>query len=440
MKKMFYFVFAFVATLLFVPSVYALDPEYNLQMGSEKKEVFLANGNAITVTADPDNAEGAIITWEGGSQKVTKAVTIFGGAHNDATELATTSITMNGGKVKNIFGGGLHKSGVGTSNVVINGGQVTGAIMGGGYHGFLRDADYTADLSSLTAADAATSPVYVDSANITVNGGNLDGVNIFGGGGGYSRTGDVFITITSHTGTIAYLIGSGSNGYTGNTTILVEDGSVTNMYAVNRGSVERAIMVVEGGEVENLYSGAEPDPRGLVGIVETSEIYVEGGQVTNLSPGVVGGLDGSNATNVAPTTGVTVSFNSDTVTNIDDSEFPKDAVTETVTLTLVTFDGTETIEVPKGVILDEETLIMDLNNELKDLGYEVEGIYADEDYIEAFDFSVALDAATTMYVNVVEIVEESNPATADAGVTAAIVFAAIAILGLGFAVRKRCFN
>ena len=109
MKKMFYFVFAFVATLLFVPSVYALDPEYNLEMGTETKEVFLANGNAITVTADPDNAEGAIITWEGGSQKVTKAVTIFGGAHNDATELATTSITMNGGKVKNIFGGGLHK-------------------------------------------------------------------------------------------------------------------------------------------------------------------------------------------------------------------------------------------------------------------------------------------------------------------------------------------
>lgn len=45
-----------------------------------------------------------------------------------------------------------------------------------------------------------------------------------------------------------------------------------------------------------------------------------------------------------------------------------------------------------------------------------------------------------MYVDVVELVETPNPGTADAGLTAAIVFAALAILGLGFAVRKRCFN
>ena len=47
---------------------------------------------------------------------------------------------------------------------------------------------------------------------------------------------------------------------------------------------------------------------------------------------------------------------------------------------------------------------------------------------------------TLMYINLVEIVNASNPATADTGVTTAIVFAALAILGLGFAVRKRCFN
>ncbi|MBO5414348.1 MAG: hypothetical protein J6A17_01840 [Bacilli bacterium] len=440
MKKMFYFVFAFVATLLFVPSVYALDPEYNLQMGTDNKEVFLANGNAITVTADPDNAEGAIITWEGGSQKVTKAVTIFGGAHNDATELATTSITMNGGKVKNIFGGGLHKSGVGTSNISINGGQVTGSIMGGGYHGFLTDADYTAELASLTASDAPTSPVYVKEAYITVNGGNLDGVMIFGGGGGYSRTDIANIEINNHTGTIAYLIGGGSNGYTGKAYVTLNEGSVDVMQSVNRGSMDSTLLVVNGGEVENLYVVAEEDPLALVGVVTAASVVVEGGLVTNLETGVSGGLDGSNNTNAVPTEGVYVTYNEDTVTNIDETTFPEDAVTETVTLTLVTFDGTETVEVPKGSVWDEEELIEELNADLKDLGYEVEGIYADEDYTKAYDFSVALDADTTMYINLVEIVNASNPATADAGVTAAIVFAALAILGLGFALRKRCFN
>ena len=195
MKKMFYFVFAFVATLLFVPSVSALAPEYNLQMGTEKKEVFLANGNAITITADPDNANGAIITWADGSQKVTKAVTIFGGAHDSEEELASTSITMNGGIVKNIMGGGLHVSGVDNANIVINGGKVTGSIMGGGYHGFLSDDDYTTKLKAYTAADAKTSKVYVKNAFITVNGGDLDGVMIFGGGGGYNRVDATYIII-----------------------------------------------------------------------------------------------------------------------------------------------------------------------------------------------------------------------------------------------------
>lgn len=440
MKKMFYFVFALVTALFFVPSVSALAPEYYTEMGTQKKEVFLANGNAITIAADPDNANGAIITWADGSQKVTKAVSIFGGAHNNATELATTSITMNGGIVKNIFAGGLHISGVATADVIVNGGQVTGSIMGGGYHGFLTDDDYNAELKDLTAADAATSPVYVKTSNITVNGGNLDGVMIFGGGGGYSRVDDVTINIVSHTGTLSYLIGGGSNGYTGNATIVVEGGSVDTMYAVNRGSVDSANMLVSGGEVENLYSGSEPGSGSLVGTVTESNIYVEGGNVTNVAPGEVGGLDGSTGTNAAPTTGVTVSYNEDTVTNIDETTFPEDAVTETVTLTLVTFDGTESVEVPKGVIYNEEALEMDLNAELEALGYEVEGFYADEDYTQAFDFSVAIDTDTTMYINVVEIVDASNPGTADIGLTAAIASIIIAVLGLGYALRKRCFN
>ena len=439
MKKMFYFVFAFVATLLFVPSVSALAPEYNLQMGTEKKEVFLANGNAITITADPDNANGAIITWADGSQKVTKAVTIFGGAHDSEEELASTSITMNGGIVKNIMGGGLHVSGVDTANIVINGGKVTGSIMGGGYHGFLSDDDYTTKLKAYTAADAKTSKVYVKNAFITVNGGDLDGVMIFGGGGGYNRVDATNIIINDHTGTLSYLIGGGSNGYTGTAYVEVNEGSVDTMQSVNRGSMDTAELAVNGGAIENLYVGAAPDSR-LVGVVENTTVVVEGGNVTNLETGVMGGLDASGATNAAPTEGIEVVFNDSSVENIDETAFPEDSVIATIKFTAVVLGESESIEIPKGSVIDEEEFMKQITEALKEEGYEVKGVYADEDFTTEFDFAAELNADTTMYVDVVELVETPNPGTADAGVTAAIVFAALAILGLGFAVRKRCFN
>ena len=140
---------------------------------------------------------------------------------------------------------------------------------------------------------------------------------IFGGGGGYSRTDIANIEINDHTGTIAYLIGGGSNGYTGKAYVTLNEGSVDVMQSVNRGSMDSTLLVVNGGEVENLYVVAEEDPLALVGVVTAASVVVEGGLVTNLETGVSGGLDGSNNTNAAPTEGVYVTYNEDTVTNID---------------------------------------------------------------------------------------------------------------------------
>lgn len=92
---------------------------------------FFANGTPITIT-ERESGEGALITWEGGSQLVGPNAIIFGGCHNSKTYV-DTNITMNGGTVKHIFGGGLHESYVGTANVVLNGGSVQ-YVMGGGQH------------------------------------------------------------------------------------------------------------------------------------------------------------------------------------------------------------------------------------------------------------------------------------------------------------------
>ena len=120
--------------------------------------------------------------------------------------------------------------------------------------------------------------------------------------------------------------------------------------------------------------------------------------------------------------------------------FPEDSVIATIKFTAVVLGESESIEIPKGSVIDEEEFMKQITEALKEEGYEVKGVYADEDFTTEFNFAAELNADTTMYVDVVELVETPNPGTADAGVTAAIVFAALAILGLGFAVRKRCFN
>lgn len=118
MKKKLLFLMA--AFALFVPSVLAAEePTYD-----ESTKALFANGTPVTIEDRTDGIAGALVKWNGGEKLLTADNSVFGGSHDSATKLDSTSITMNGGTLNNIFGGGLHKSYVGTSTVVINGGTI----------------------------------------------------------------------------------------------------------------------------------------------------------------------------------------------------------------------------------------------------------------------------------------------------------------------------
>ena len=123
-KKLLFLVAAFA---LFVPSVLAAEPNYDASV-----KAFFANGTPVTVEARTDGQDGALIKWDGGEKAVPADTSVFGGSHESDEKLATTSVTVNGGTLNNVFGGGLHKSSVGTSTVIINGGKFKGFIQGGG--------------------------------------------------------------------------------------------------------------------------------------------------------------------------------------------------------------------------------------------------------------------------------------------------------------------
>lgn len=408
------------------------------------KNVLVANGVAITVEKPTTEGKGATVKWDGGSVEVPADVSIFGGMHN-STEKVNTSITVNGGTVKNVFGGGLHISTVGTANIVVNGGKITSSIMGGGYEEF---ADCTlGDFNKVTEADVMDSTTKVETAKITVNGGNLDGAMIFGGGGAHAYTGSASITLNGYEGKISYLVAGGSNGYTGTAEITLNDGKVGVLQSVNRGSMDSAAITIEGGQVENVYLAGEVDPSvtGTIGEV-TAEII--GGEVTNVEVGQ-NGLDNTGAS-VSAKDVVTLSYNKDVVKNIDETEFAEESVVKTLTLTLkYSADGvTEelSIQIPVGTKYTAEDVAdikEEIANELATEGINLDDFYADEELTKVFDMTQEFTEDTTVYLKFVQLREDdgtTNPETSDISVYGVIVAILLGTVGLGYAIKKRRFN
>lgn len=408
-KKMLSIIAIIAAFALFVPSVMAAEPEL-----IDDGKILLANGTPITIEALTEG-EGALVKWEDGQLEVAATTAVFGGMHNDDTEV-DTSITMNGGTVKHIFAGGLHKSNVDVAEVTLNGGTVTGSIMGGGYAGYINDADFSTSTYKPTDIEAE-SIVRVNEANVVINGGDI-GADVFGGGGGYSYTGTASITIAeTFTGEINYVTAGGSNGYTGTASVEVNGGTIDVLQAVNYGFMEESTLVVNGGEIANAYASAEGANEDL-GVEGKALLYVNGGEVANVAAGQT-----PATVSTTDTTEVSVTYKDGTVTNVND-DLEEAKVVNYVNLTIASTDEdgefvSETISIEKGTVLtaeNEEELLEKLEESLVDSGYVLEGLYTSKEMDTKFEFPVTLDKDTMLYINVVEEGEEAEelpPKTGD---------------------------
>ena len=333
-------VFAFISFLSFINVVKAAEPTYDVDTGyvlNGTQKCFFANGVPISIEARADGAAGATIFWDNGtkSANVPSDINIFGGAHKDGTTYESTHITMNGGTIKNIFGGGLHESYVTTSNVTINGGKVTGSAVGGG-----ANVLSNSDKCSPTGVTAENSKTRVVNANLTINNGTVN--MVYGGGEGLSNTAYAVVRING--GNISYLTAGGSNGYTGNTDVKITSGTINLFQSVNRGEVNSANVRVAGGTIDKLYVGGEEDSN-VTGTISNIALDITGGTVVNnLYIGTSGGTKLGADTNVDLDI-----YLGATVHMVDENEFANIAVTEYI---FVTIDNNR-YELPKGKTLKD---------------------------------------------------------------------------------------
>ncbi len=288
------------------------DATYNNNQGA-----FYANGTSVVI--DEDAAGNTVVSWDGGSQIVPSTVSIFGGGVEN-TSYTSSNITMNGGTVAALYGGGVSLepaqiATVGTANITVNGGTVLASVNGGGLlyttvgtsNVVIQDGRVAAvegggiasatvngtTYSAGTEDDAINSLNRVNTANVTINGGVIDTTPsnyglVYGGGQGYSYTGTANLTINGGDMSNAYVTSGGSNGYTGTATTRINGGDINILQSVNRGSVESADIKVTGGTIENAYVGGETDPT-VTGTINSVNFNTLGGTIQTLQPGTSSG-------------------------------------------------------------------------------------------------------------------------------------------------------
>lgn len=251
----------------------ATQPELKLYGTSE---FFFANGTAITIEKRTDGQDGANITWNGGSQLVGKGANVFGGMHDNNTEV-TTSITVNGGTVSNICGGGLHLSNTKSSKVVMNGGHV-GGIMGAGNSSLTHQCQCS-NATNWYAGNPKNSPCQTESATVIVNGGKIEYPGgtfglLYGGGEGISNTVKSSLTITGGDLSTTYVTPAGSNGNTTDASLNIQGGNIFLVQIVNRGTLNAANIEITGGKIKTFYIGGEAGDSKVNGSI-TGGIKVE---------------------------------------------------------------------------------------------------------------------------------------------------------------------
>lgn len=421
--------FAIAACALFLPATVfaAADPTYD----EEVKAVF-ANGTPITVEERTDGEAGALIKWEGGELAVPANTSVFGGSHDNATKVESTSITVNGGTLYNIFGGGLHKSYVGTARVTVTGGTINGNIQGGGASSYAGTTCH----QPWYAGDKENATTVVDEAIVTIKGGNLSSAtDVFGAGEGISYTKKATLTITKEfTGNIRYATAGGSNGYTDDAKVFANGGKIKVLQAVNRGFIETSEMTVDGAEVEKAYASSEGDNQKL-GVMQEAKLIVKSGKVGYAAPGQKGN-PGEIANDVS-----TIEYKEGTVTTVE--KFDADATTVTVTLMLIAGDEKQTIQIPKGTVFTDEELkamIEEINNELAADNLELVGFYLDEKLTQEFDFSTPIEQDMELYMKLKAITPEQkveNPETSDVNIFLILSLVAVGAFGTTLVLKNR---
>lgn len=244
--------------------------------------VFL-NGTDTTIEEGVTTGWTRILTLDGDliCHADLSRYSVYGGSYN--ADVDSVSITMNGGSMYSVAGGGYLDATVTSANIVINGGNLSYGVSGGGLCGTLS----VDDISDMTGYN------YTGTVTITINGGTMAVANA-GGAQSYAYVEDATMTING--GTFDEIIAGGINGYTNTSKVTLDatEGCSINAGLVttaNRGEVNSAdidIIDLGDGQINIIavgsLSGTTSTDGGPNGVVDDVDLDIA--SEVNISEGV----------------------------------------------------------------------------------------------------------------------------------------------------------
>ena len=163
--------------------------------------------------------------------------------------------------------------------IIDGGSQVTGEV--GTVNIIAERCNYIDGIQGARAMDGGERNI-VHNFNVRVKDVKLIDT-LYGGGNGYSVVWNSNVKVEGET-EINYLVAGGSNGYTNKSRVVMDGGHAKVMQGVNRGILNRAELILNGGVVDNFYVAGEVDP-GVTGVQHEGYVELNGGEVVKFFKG-----------------------------------------------------------------------------------------------------------------------------------------------------------
>ena len=243
----------------------------------ENGNVLYCNGYGVIIEKVDDNTNKAIYYQLESKKEIQfpANISVVAGAKNKNCD--NTCVIMNSGNILQVYGGSAGKGNVGNATIIINGGSISDAITGGGMIFGLGNVDGNQKFTN-----------HVGVTNIVINNTDNNVSLVYGGAYSHGTVGKANVVLNN--GSAQYVTAAGSNGYTADASLTINNGKYHVVQGVNRGDTSDVHIVVNGGTIDNLYAGSESDKTCTANFIH-SDVVLNGGKVTKLAAGYNGGAD-----------------------------------------------------------------------------------------------------------------------------------------------------
>ena len=183
------------------------------------------------------------------------------------------------GTKRNIVETTLEMYNIDRAFIIDGGSQITGEV--GTVNIIAENVNYIDGIQGARAMNGGERNV-VHNFNVRVKNVKLIDT-LYGGGNGYSVVWNSNVIVDGDT-TINWLTAGGSNGYTRKGHVVINDGHIKVCQGVNRGIVDKAEFVMNGGIVDNFYVAGEIDDS-VTGVLYEGHVELNDGLIKNFSQG-----------------------------------------------------------------------------------------------------------------------------------------------------------